>query len=235
MALTTPPPMSSDPISEGSHQAIITQLVDKGHQRGKEYGTDREIVQHQLHVCFELPHELDVKDRRRQISQTYNMSTGSKSNLRKLIHAAMGKSLTDEEVARLDLRSLLGKNVTISVEHYKKSMGGVGAKVRSANALTRGLPSVSPEGKLLVYEVESGDPPADLPDWLRKTINESLERKGEPVPGSGGDEGETIEPPPKPLPPVKSFDEFDGSEETPSEEPPPVESPPSGKKSRKKN
>lgn len=216
MGLKLPPPMTIDPIDEGSHQAIITQLIDKGHQREKDYNTGEPIIVHKVHVCFELPHELDSAGKRRQISQTYTLSTGRKANLRKLLNAAFGKTLTDEEIGTLDPSQILGKNVSVQVEQYEKKAGGKGSKVVGASALVRGMTPISPEGKLIEYDIDSGPPPDGLPDWLVKSINESLEKTGEPIPvatsqrSEGGNDSPDADLPPLPSPP--EFDEFDGEE-----------------------
>ena len=105
-------------VPSGLQIARIYKIIDLGTQAAFKGELKR-----QLKVYFELPQfqqqfQLDKPDMKpTTISNTFNFFTGSKAGLRKLMQAAISRTLTDDEAKKFDFQSILGQVLTINVKH----------------------------------------------------------------------------------------------------------------------
>lgn len=179
MALKAPPIKNgepSDPIKAGTYTAICYGVIDEGHQQATNFNGEAE-VQHQIRLMFELPDERMGDGRPRGTSKKMKLSMHEKSGLRKAVHALIVKQLSDAEAVGFDLTSLVGRGCFVSiVENPRRDGNGTYSKIDGFMPLPRGVQVGKPENATIVYEVESGEPPDILPEWLRNEINQSEER-----------------------------------------------------------
>lgn len=180
MALKPPPIKTgepSDPIKAGTYTAICYAVVDEGHQQATNFNGEAE-VQHQVRLMFELSDERMADGRPRGTSKKMKLSMHEKAGLRKATHALIGRQLSDAEAVQFDLSSLVGKGCFVSiVENPRRDGNGTYSKIDGFMPLPRGTRVAAPENAPTVYEVEDGEPPETLPDWLRNEIDQSEERQ----------------------------------------------------------
>lgn len=181
MALKVPPIKNgqpANPIPPGTHQGVLIGVIDIGSQDATDFSGKPEI-QHQVILLFELPHERMDDGRPRNVSRKFKLSMHEKSALRKCVHALVGKKLTDAEAMQIELAKLCGANCLIEIaEQPRKDGNGTYSKVEGFSTLMRGMKPAEAEGDHIAYEIEMGEPPAGLPDWIKGVIAESKEHKG---------------------------------------------------------
>lgn len=179
MGLKVPPIKSGQPVNPvpaGTHQAVLIGVIDIGSQDATDFSGNPE-VQHQVIMLFELPHERMDDGRPRNVSRRFKLSMHEKAGLRKCVHALIGKKLTDAEAMQIELAKLCGANCLIEiVEQPRKDGNGTYSKVEGFTTLMRGMKPVEPEGDCIAYEIEQGEPPAGLPEWIKGEIGKSKER-----------------------------------------------------------
>lgn len=166
-----------DPIPEGTHVARIYQFIHLGTVPGFEGRP-----QDKCRLTFELPNELhtfkeEEGPKPRVISQSFTLSTSEKATLRKVIEAAIGTALTEDEADTFDAEKLVGLPLLISIKHKTKSDGGGKFAVISSYApMMKGVnvpPQVNPS-KVLNYG-DSWDKAffESLPDFLKDEMKKS--------------------------------------------------------------
>lgn len=178
MALKPPPIKSgepSDPIPTGTYTAVCYGVIDEGHQDATDFNGNPEI-QHQVRLMFELPEERMGDGRPRGTSKKMKLSMHEKAGLRKAVHALTGRSLSDAEAVQFDLSSLIGRGCFISmIEKPRRDGNGTFSKIDGFMPLPRSVQVNRPENAPIVYEVEEGQPPDTLPEWLRAEIMQAKE------------------------------------------------------------
>jgi hypothetical protein len=187
MAFNAPPIKAgtpADPIKAGTYTAICYGVIDEGHQDATDFNGNPEI-QHQVRLLFELPDERMDDGRPRGTSKKMKLSMHEKANLRKATQSLLGRQLSDAEAMGIDLATLIGHGCNISMIEKPRRDGKVGPdgkpltisyvdgfsalKKREADTLP------DPENAPVVYQIEDGQPPDSLPDWLREEILKAKE------------------------------------------------------------
>lgn len=164
----------------GIHRAICCGVIDLGTQCFEFNGEAREL--HKVMLRWELSDEPAQADGRPlQISREFTASLHEKSALRPFLVGWRGKPFTPEELARFDMAALLGQPCQLSVVHETSKKGREFANVMSASRLGKGQAAPEPIADHVYYQIEDGDPPAELPEWIRKKIDASVERSGRPA------------------------------------------------------
>jgi hypothetical protein len=168
----------SEPIEQGTYQAVCYSVIDLGTQHWvyqNKPNKGRKVL-----ITWEIP-ELRVeweKDGKKMqgpkvIGKEYTLSLGDKANLRKDLVAWRGKPFTAEELKGFDLFTVLGANCLLQVVHNEKGY----AKVNSISGLMKTMPRVKPENPLLKFDM-TGDPtniPPEIPNWIVEKIKKSDE------------------------------------------------------------
>lgn len=170
-------------VPEGVHQAVCYGVVDIGHQYSEKW----DKMSHKIIVLWEIPSEritINGKDLPMVVSKKYTLSLGKKANLRKDLESWRGRSFTDEELAGFDITNLVTVNCMIQIIH-SKSNEKTYANISSILPLYKGLQKVAPEGKIMVYSIDDGDPPEYIHKWIADLIRQSTEfsppKKEEPI------------------------------------------------------
>jgi hypothetical protein len=166
-------------VPQGTHQAICNTVVDLGKQNTEFQGQGK--VQHKVYLRWELPHErLTWTDRDgveregpMSIGKTYTLSLHEKAALRGDLEAWRGRAFTADELKGFDVAALLGKACQLSVVHDEKN-GKTYANIKSLAGWPKGLERPNPEQPLLIYDDDHSNAYDDLPEWLRKKVDEQV-------------------------------------------------------------
>lgn len=168
----------TEPIEGGTYTAVCHMLVDLGTQTGK-FGDKRKLV-----IGFQL---LDVlgtrKDGttfRRTVSRKYGANLNEKGQLRPMLEAWRGRKFTEEELAKFDLRDILGKPALVNVTVEDKGFNGIGGVVPVPKGMAANF---TIEGDVAYYSMEDNglDIPQSIPEWCANLIKESTEYKNAAV------------------------------------------------------
>ena len=174
-------------VAEGLHLGVAVGVYDIGHHKNpfaKEDETDpKKLYRHQLIITWELPSErmtIDGEDKPRHISTNRLTTTiGDNSNLGKLLVSWRGRSFTPEEMAKFNLKAILGVSCQVQVIHAKGKNDKTYANVLTVVPAPKGV-KLEPESPLnyFCFEDETSIPET-TPGWVQKAIMDSLEWKKE--------------------------------------------------------
>lgn len=164
---------SVEPISEGTHLAVCSMLIDLGMQYSEQYkNSARKVL-----IGWEIPEEtieLDDGPHPRTISKRYTASLNERSNLRADLAAWRGRDFTPEELAAFDLRNIVGKSCLINIIHSTKE-GKTYANIGSVMALPKGMQKGKLSEPPTVYDLDTD--PLELvdnfPKWIADIIKKS--------------------------------------------------------------
>ena len=171
------PGASFEPIPAGVHAAICCTLVDLGTQYNETFkNSSRKVL-----IGWEIPdetYEYDGEVKPRTITQKYTASLNEKSNLRKDLAAWRGRDFTQDELARFDLRNIVGKACLLNIIHREQN-GTVYANIASITPMPRGMAAVELSAAPLVFDLDNAtDQDIDLlPKRYAEIIRESEEYK----------------------------------------------------------
>lgn len=173
-----------DPVPEGSHIAILTDIIDLGTHRKFNKFKNADVDTREVLLTFELPNEkIDYeKDGitttgNRILSRTFTLSMGEKANLRKFLVGIAGK-MSDDEAGAFDLFSLLGKVCLINVVHVTPK-DITYANIESAMPLPKG--TAAPVGERPHTRLAfaggywSNDLFNQLPNWIQEKVKSADE------------------------------------------------------------
>lgn len=171
-------------VPAGTHLAICNMVADIGMQPGSALypNPKRQVV-----LRWEVPSERTEyeKDGKKvegplTISRTFTASMNEKAGLRKLLESWRGRKFTDEEAARFDVSSVLGKACLLNVTESEKG-GETYANVAGASALIKGMAAPQAENPLLLFDPETASQAeyAALPKWIREKVDGAIKPKTE--------------------------------------------------------
>lgn len=173
------------PVEAGVQHAVCIGVIDLGTQPQSNplFHAHRKVL-----ITWELPNQkMMVKGKDGQsevemprvISSDYTLSLGTKANLRKMLDVWRGRTFTPDELSAFDLSKLIGANGLISIVHVKSKDGTkTYANVSSVSPLMKGMPKLTPENQILVWDLPKDGPitfPALMPEWIQNRIKNSDE------------------------------------------------------------
>ena len=169
-----------DPIPAAVHDAVCYMIVDLGTHYDERYKKDK----HEVAIGWEIPAlRIEVErdgaktDLPRAISKIYTLHLGDRANLRKDLEAWRGMPFSANELSGFDLRKVLGASCMIQVMHRPNHDG---------SKIYANVTNIMPAKDKLTCEndhqwysmEEGGEIPRNIPDWLRKKIDQSQEVTG---------------------------------------------------------
>ena len=162
------------PISEGTHLAVCSMLIDLGVQYSEQYkNSARKIL-----IGWEIPDEtieLDDGPHPRTLSKRYTASLDERASLRQDLASWRGRDFTAEELAAFDLRNIVGASCLINVIHKENNVGRTYANIGSVMALPKGMQKGKLSEPALVFDLDA-DPlemVEKMPAWIKDTITKS--------------------------------------------------------------
>lgn len=180
------------PVPEGSHVARCIGLFDIGTQYNQTY----DKWNSQCIIQWEIPGEMAETSKGNMpltISKFYSVYLSEKANLYKDLISWRGRKFSDDELARFDLRNVLGAPCLLTVVHHNDK-----ARVQGVSALPKGFDCPPAEHEQTAYDM-ADDPEQKqylgLPEWIRNQIEKSREHTPvtEGVDNSRPPQPETIE------------------------------------------
>lgn len=169
------------PVNKGSlelpkeeiQRSVIVELIDLGMKENKKYNK----IQRQLAITFELVDDLMVNEKNKglpfHLTEFPSHNMGGKATLRAIVHAVLGKQISDEEAQNFDVKSIVGKSVMVQVYYKPKPDGNKKASIASYSPVHKSMKNirnVSPL-KLLVLSEFDHEVYDSLPEWKKKLIN----------------------------------------------------------------
>ena len=121
------------PASEGLHQAVCVDVVDRGIQE-TQYGQ-----KHKVQIAWQIEEINPDTGKRQTISKFYTVSLHEKASLRKDLETWRGRKFTEQEQAGFDLDKLLGVNCQIQVVHNIMDDGRVFGNVQAIVPIGKGM------------------------------------------------------------------------------------------------
>ena len=165
-----PPKSNRKQVPIGTHHAICYGIIDTGTQFSEKFDKEsQEII-----LNFEFPDHRDnfddgdgnMVDKPLVLSRTYTLSFHEKSNLCKDLTAWLGRPPKAG-----DIQSRMGANCFAVIEHTESGK----SKIASIVSLHSSVTPKEPENPKIMYEIEQGEPPETMYDWIKDRIKESKE------------------------------------------------------------
>ncbi len=143
-------------------------------------------MKHQVYIRWQIPAERVEweKDNEKHegpavIGKTYTLSLHENSTLRPVLESWRGRPFTEEERKGFDITKLAGVPCLVNVAHEVGNDGKTRAKVSAVTPLMKGMEKPTPSAEPIVYDDDNLHIFNDLPEWLRKKINDQV--KPEPA------------------------------------------------------
>lgn len=170
-------------IPQGNHVARCYGMIEIGTVEEVVMGEKKQM--HKIMIDWELPNETTVfKEENGEqpfvYSKDFTLSMNEKSNLRKMITAWTGKTLTDKEAEDFDLTSLIGSACMLNIVHNKSKDGTkTYANLAGVTPLPKGFTCPEPYNKTRCLDFDNWNQEVfmSLPAWLSDKICTSKEYK----------------------------------------------------------
>jgi len=162
---------------KGTHVARCIAVVDLG--TGPETYKGETKMRRMLNVTWALPKctiEIEGEQKPMHISKKFTASLNSKSTLRKVVDAWLAP--TEKQLAKFDPLEMLGKEALVTVTHYERANGDMGASIGSVSSLPEGVNVPPTETQPWSYDPSNPKLNWDkLLEWQRERVSESTEYK----------------------------------------------------------
>ena len=161
----------------GVHVVRCYSLVDLGTQASNWQG--KETRQQKVQFRFELLGDDRMSDDRPYlITRRLTASLSEKATLRALLKSWRGRDFTPAELAKFDLKSVVGAYALANIVHEDRN-GNTYANLASLMPLPRGMPRPDPVNETLIFDLANPDNAVweKLSPKLQETILGSPEGK----------------------------------------------------------
>lgn len=157
--------------STGPVSAVLIQIVDLGTQKVSWQGEDK--FQQKVKFVFEID-ELMGDGRPFVVNRDFTVSLHEKSSLRLFLESWRGQKYSDDDLAKFDPKTLLGKPCTLTL---MQSKDGKYVNIDSAAKLMKGVTPLVPVNPVLYYDMSHHDSQvfSKLWPWVQKKIEQSPE------------------------------------------------------------
>lgn len=152
---------------EGTFQAELIRVYYCGLQENK-FNLDN--PQPKIIFAFELDEPLLESDGNHILSTTVTYSLNEKSGLTKLLKPVLGSQFPDKPGQELDVDSLVGMKVMVTVSHTKKDDGRVFANIAGLARLPRGMQPFTATMDAFAWSCDDADDPNTdkVPGWVKE-------------------------------------------------------------------
>lgn len=160
-------------VPSGSHLGVCNMVVDIGLQPGSTLHPEpkRQVV-----IRWEIPGERVEYEKDGQkiegpltISRTVTASMNEKATLRQILENWRGRKFTNDEAAKFDVSSILGKPCLLSISETTKG-DKTYSNVASVSPLIKGMTAPQAENPLLYYADDNRRAFDALPKWVKEKI-----------------------------------------------------------------
>jgi len=161
----------------GTHIAVCYRFIDLGTQEGSYQGKPRKA--HKVMITWELCGDEKMEDGRPfSISKTYTLSSHEKAGLRKDLEAWRGAKFTDDEIARFDLSTLMGKACLLNVVHAENG-DRTYANVAGIMRLPKGSAAPQRVNETIFFDLDERPFNAELFNKLGERLRETIAKSPE--------------------------------------------------------
>lgn len=130
----------------GLHQAILTDVIDRGFRLSRKYGT----VARKAAFRYFLNSFDEETGKQHRIDEVLTYSTNKKAKLRARLESGLGRDFSEDEAADFDPQDLIGMNFQVLITHRTEG-DRTYANIKNIMAAAKGAPKMEmPEG----YEPE---------------------------------------------------------------------------------
>ncbi len=189
IATTTTTPRELTPT--GNYVARCYKMIELGTLRETINGDTKELKK--ILIGWEFPNDTKVFDPAKGaqpivVSEEYTLSTGEKSNLRKMLESWRGKGFSADEAKAFDVTAVLGKPCMINIIHTPKKTDPTKFydKISSVTGIPKGMiaPAQVNPTFLLSYDDWSWEKFDSLPEWIKDKMKKSFEYAALTTPNS---------------------------------------------------
>ncbi len=168
------------PVEPGVYIGICVGVIDLGEQYSEKFKNYRNEVQFVWELVGETV-EVDGEQKPRQLSRTFSVATGKKSNLRSFISGWNGVQYSDEQFQDMDLFDQAGKACQLNVVLNDT---GEYANVDSVIPLPKGMPAPSTQTPVILWNMDEWEDKKfqDMPEWIQEKIKKSTQYQKEHTP-----------------------------------------------------
>lgn len=173
----------------GIQPARCFAVIDVGTQDGEWKGKPKQT--RQMLIRFELPNDLvtegDYAGQPLSIwTRRFTASLGEKSKLRPFLEAWRGAKFTKEELEGFDPKKILGKPCLLTLAEEVDG-DKTYTNIMAISGIPNGTNVPVAINAPVFYSVEEHDQTVyeSLPEWVRKLVDASAERRGVPVDAGG--------------------------------------------------
>lgn len=164
-----------EPIKAGTYLARIYSLIQLGNHQEEVKG--KPMMLNKLQLSFELPMNTKVFKEGTALQpltvhKKYTWSLGQKANLRKVVEAIVGVSLTEKETESFDIESLIGKPCLVAIKEVTSKKGNIYNDISTVSPCMIGQtcpPQVNPS-RVLTFSSWNQEIFDSLPDFLKDQI-----------------------------------------------------------------
>lgn len=173
---------------EGNHLAVCYEVIDLGTQETTWEGETKR--QRKIWIGWETASEQMEDGRPFVIGRRYTFSSHEKSTLRKDLESWRGKKFSDEDIAKFDLKDLLGCACFLNVVHSTKG-DRTYANISTVAALPKGTttPELVNSKTYLSLDIDEYEP--DVMNLLSDRMAETVKASPEWQALNAAEEGET--------------------------------------------
>ena len=175
---------------EGNHLAVCYEVIDLGTQESTFEGETKR--QRKIWIGWETASEQMEDGRPFVIGRRYTLSSHEKSTLRKDLESWRGKKFTDEDIAKFDIKALIGCACFLNVVHSVKG-DRTYANITTVAALPKGTvtPELVNQKVYLSLDVSEYEP--EMMDLISDRMAETVKASPEWRAAHAAAEGETAE------------------------------------------
>lgn len=166
-------------IPEGQYSAKCVRVIEAGtHQSvfpNKDTGKDETVEQVRLILTFEVINK-ETKEHCLIDYTLWNFKLSKSSNATKLITSWLGTKTIEKikESGKFSTKDFLGKDALIAIRHEEKK-DSTRAIINSVSELPEEMKSIQAENKLIYWDIDCGEPPKELGDFIVGKLKESKE------------------------------------------------------------
>lgn len=173
---------SIPPMEPGTYLGICIGVIGLGEQETQWQGKTRYVEK--VRFLFEIPEEtieMDGEQKPRQLSVDFSVAKRATSRIRQFLSGWMGKMLSDEEYANLELYDLLGRNALLGVV---RSEDGQYANISTATPLRKSETPQTAVSAPILFDADEWDDAVfeTLPDYLQERLKQSAQYKNAHLP-----------------------------------------------------
>lgn len=169
-------------IPPGNYAARCYSIIHIGTIVDSWKGQPKEM--NKVRIAWEIPELMRTFDDKKgpqpmSFSKEYTLSTGEKSNLRKMLASWRGKDFTEDEAKAFDVTVVAGACCMLNIIHKTSAAGSQYEDVASVSKMPKGLKCIPQVNSTVIWDFDKFDEILleCLPKYVMEKIKSSKEYK----------------------------------------------------------